>query len=329
MKKLIFFVLSILTTSLLAQFNGGTFNNVMNLGDDLVLELVPGTKMSKEDKAADKLVGDLFGSIGLDTKTNENPIITISTFMDKPGQTWIFNKVAESEFVIYNDNYSQVLGIEGNSNKIVPQNYSEGNAGQVFIIKRDTTKYRFGFYLISKQSGLALQVDKEKKEVYQTKLDEGNAYQVWVMALRKTFFNSASNKFMSPDKSTMLFPGGLIKATADEKSIYNNWDFINHPTGSGIFYIRNTFSKKFVNVSKNEAGNLLLGEVVKQTSYDRDGQLLYHFDKIEGTSDYIMYCYPGKNVGFTVDGNSLKTVNADATQNTQYWRFAKANFSLF
>jgi len=333
MKKFVFFILFVVTTTLFAQFNGGTFNNVMNLGDDLALEIIPGTKMSKEEKMADDLVGDLFGKVGMDTKTNENLIIKVSTFMDKPGQTWYIKKVADGEFVIYNEAYKMVLGVESGSNKdkakIVPQGYSEGNASQIFIIQRDTVKYRFGFYLISKHSGLAIQVDKEKKEIYQTKIEEGNAYQVWAMALRKTFVNTASGKYMSPDKTTMLFPGGLIKATSNRKSIYNNWDFIVHPTGSGIFYVRNTFSKKFMNVSKNKEGNLLLGEIVKQTTYDRNGQLLFHFENIEETSDYMFYCYPGKNVAFTVEGNSLKTVQADSTQETQFWRLGKANFSLF
>ncbi|MDZ7765210.1 MAG: RICIN domain-containing protein [Melioribacteraceae bacterium] len=333
MKKLIVSILLLLSTNTFAQFTGGTVNNLMNLGDEQSLELIPGTKMSKEEKLADDLVGDLFGQAGLDTKTNENPIITVSNFMDRPGQTWYLSKVNDGEFVIYNEAHKMVLGIDGASNKdkakIVPQSYVEGNPSQIFAIQRDTVKYRYGFYLISKQSKLALQVDKEKKEIYQTKFDEGNAYQVWVMALRKTFVNSASGKYMTPDKSTIFFPGGLITATANRKSIYNNWDFIVHPTGSGIFYVRNTFSKKFLSVAKNDAGSLLLGEAVKQMSYNRNAQLLFEFDTVEGSDDYIFYCYPGKQAAFTVDGDALKTVRADTTQQAQYWRLEKANFSLF
>lgn len=333
MKKFILSAIILLSTNLFAEFTGGTVNNFMNLGVDLSVELIPGTKMSKEEKLADDLVGDLFGKAGIDTKTNENPIVKTSAFMDRPGQTWYFKKVGYGEFVIYNDAYKMVLGIEGGSTnekvKVVPQSYVEGNASQIFSIQRDTINYRYGFYLISKQSGLALQVDKDNKEIYQTKKQEGNTYQVWIMALRKTLVNTTSGKYMSPDKSTMLFPGGLIKANADKKSIYNNWDFILHPTASGIYYVRNTFSKKFLNVSKNEEGYLLLGEVVKQTSYNRTGQLLFHFRSVEGTDDYMFYCYPGKNVAFTVDGNSFKTVNADSTQQSQYWKLNKANFSLF
>ena len=333
MKKYMFFILIFISTTVHAQFQGATFNNVMNLGEYETLEFVPGTNMSKEEKAADDLVGNLFGKVGLNTKTNEHSLITLSVFMDKPGQVWKFSKVGEGEFVISNENYEQVLAIEGASKnekaKIVPEEYKQGAAHQIFIIRRDTVDYRYGFYLVSKHSGLALQVDKEKKEIYQAKLNEGNAFQVWVMALRKTFVNSGSGKFITPDKSTIFFSGGSVKPTTDGKSVYNNWDFINHPTASFIFYVMNSFSRKFLSVPKDENNNLVLGEGIQQISYYKTGQLLFHFRTLKGTNDYMFYCYPGTETSFTVDGDVFKTVPSDTTQQLQHWKLGKANFSIF
>ncbi|MCF8241087.1 MAG: RICIN domain-containing protein [Melioribacteraceae bacterium] len=327
-------VLMLVSTSLFAQFQGGTFNNILNLGDHETLELVPGKKMSKEEKAADNLVGDLFGKVGLDTKTNENPLLRLTSFNSTPGQLWKITMVTEGEFVIFNDQYKQALTVEGGSKevnaKVIPENYQKDAQHQIFYVQRDTVKYRYGCYLISKHSGLVLEYNKESKELFQNKMSEGNSYQVWALSLRKKMRNAATGQVIMPEKKNIFFPGAIIGTTSDVKSMYANWNFINHPTASGIYYVMNSFSKQFLTVPKNEEGNVLTGGGIKQMPYNPNGQLLFHFKSVEGSPNtFIFYIYPGEAGALISEENMLKTVPADPTQKNQHWIMEEGTFSLF
>lgn len=313
-----------------AQFNGGTFNNIMNLGDYVSLELVPGTKMSKEDKAVDNLFGKLLGT----EKKNENPIITMNPFMPGNGQTWKIVKVNENEYTIFNAAYELGLGIENSSKnedaKALPVAYNENAADQLFHIVRDTVNFRYGFYFVSKNSGLVLEYDKANKQIIQKKLDYGNANQIWVMSLRKKIRNVQNGNYIVPEKRNAFFPGAALQLTSNSKESHSNWDLINHPTVSGLYYIMNSISKQFLTVPKNSNSEIQVGVQANQNRYNKDGQILYQMrfpDK--NSAAFIIMLYPEKKYSLINSDNNLKIDVIDETNTNQHWIIEEGSFTLF
>ncbi len=320
----------LLTSNLFSQFNGGKFNNVLNLGEYKTLELIPGQKVSDESKKVD----DIFGSILGTPKTNENPIITVGLFMKNAGQLWNVTKVSDNEYVIFNDSYKMALSIEGSSKeenaKVIPEQYIKDAPQQVFHMIRDSVNFRYGFYLKSKHSGLTLQVDKSSKQITQTKMDYGNPFQVWAFSLRKKIRNSSSNQYIAPEKNKAILAGVKLQMTKDEKSTFNNWEFINHPTASGIYYIMNSVSKFFITVPKNSQGEIETGIGIKQLNYDKNGQLLFQFKTVsEGSNRYLISVYPDGNYSFIDMGNSLEIIQTENSKIEQQWLIEDGSFSLF
>lgn len=330
MYRHLFLAALFLTASLAAQFNGGTYNNFFNLGDYESLDLVPGKKMDAESKA----VEDLFEKVLGTQKTNEETIVSVSSYAGKNGQVWKITKVAEGEYVLFNDTYKLAIGIEGSSKnenaKAVPEAYQKDLNSQIFFIERDTINYRFGFYLISKNSGLVLEVDKNSKEIKQKKMTYGNPYQVWAMGLRKKIKNVSTGEYIVPDLSKAILPGAEIHLTKDSKSIYTNWEFINHPAVSGIYFMMNSISKKFLTVQKNETGGAAVDQEIIQWNYDRNGLIIFQFGTVENSSNnYNVFIYPEKNNSFTIDKNKLLIAPLNASDEKQQWQLENGSFTLF
>lgn len=334
MKQFTFVLILIMSVSLFAQFNGGTFNNVMNIGDKSTLELVPGTKMSKEDKMADDLVGNLFGSMGMDTKTNENPIIQLTSFNPDDKQVWKFHKVADNEFVIYNDNAKLALGIENSSKdagaKVVPMPYNENDPNQIFILDRDTLTYRYGSFWINKNSGLAVEYIKDKKEFVQNNRTEGNAYQVWVLSLRRRFQNKSTERVLAIDKKSWLIPGAEIIETGDAKTTVAQWNMISLPGSTGWYYIQNVMSSQFILIDKNEDGSVPVGAKVYQGKYNRDKLMLFGlFGSDDETYQYRLKVNGNPAVYLSVENGKVTTSADDKTSAAQMFKLANGVFSLF
>lgn len=333
MKNLLLIML-ITAITVSAQFNGGVYNNFMNVGDMSTLELIPGTKMSKEDKMADDLVGNLFGSMGVNTKTNENPIFTMTSYKNSAGQLWEVVKEAENEFVIYNRKHELAMGIEGASKaadaKVIPTAYKKGDPNTVFILERDTVDYRYGSYLVNKNSGKVVEVNPKTKELFQADKKEGNKYQIWALALRKKLVNVAYNAYLSLEKTNSMFNGAPVILTNDAKSITANWDLINLPTTTGWYYIMNSFSKKFISIKKSPENIIADDAQLFQNGYNKENVLVYSFDAVEG-KEGIYYFEPNFGKGKVVEGGaeSIKVVLPDSTSNKSLWKLTDGSFSLF
>ncbi|GJQ61742.1 MAG: hypothetical protein SCALA702_07950 [Melioribacteraceae bacterium] len=334
MKRFTFVLILIMSVSLFAQFNGGTFNNVMNIGDRSTLELVPGTKMSKEDKMADDVVGDLFGSFGMNTKTNENPIIQMTSFSPNDKQVWKFHKVADNEFVIFNDNAKLALGIENASKdagaKVIPMPYKENDQNQIFILDRDTLTHRYGSYWINKNSGLAVEYIKDKKEFVQNKRTEGNAYQVWQLTLRRRFQNKANERVLAIDKKSWVMPGAEIIHSSNAKATVAQWNMISLPGATGWYYIQNAMSGQFMQMKKNEDGTVPVGATIFQGKYNRDNIMVFG---LHGSTDdnfgYRFKVNGNPSVYISVENNKVTTAANDTTSTGQMFKLANGVFSLF
>ncbi len=330
MKKFLLIILFTFTSAVSAQFNGGTFNNLMNVGDYSTLELIPGTKMSSEEKKADDLIGDLFGKVGLDTKTNENPIVKVSSFSGKPGQTWKIVRVKDNDFVIFSETYKLALTTDAASQKVFPAPYVKDSDNQIFYIQRDTLKCRYGFYLISKQNGFAVEVDKKSKELLLASKVESNDMQIWIMSLRKKLANKAVEKYLTPDKKNILFGKADILLTDKKNGVYTNWDIINHPTANNIYYIMNSFSKKFLAYLFDENGKVVSGSKLYQASYNKNSGLLFHFkNSPDSNFNYLLLPYPGEDFSVSVEGISPQISLPDSMKASQQWKLEEGTFSLF
>jgi len=334
MKQLTTVLFLILSVSLLGQFNGGTYNNILNLGDMSSLEVVPGTKMDKAEKMADDLVGNLFGSMGVNTKTNENPIVKISAWMPNDGHVWRFYKVNDGEYVIFNDTYKLALGVEGakkdDKAKIIPMAYKENDPNQIFVLERDTLTYRYGSFWKNKNSGLVVEIDPKSKELFQTQKVEGNKNQVWAICYRRKLMNKETGGFLAPQRSTALFAGAPIEFTPDAKSIYTNWDMVSLPGSTGWYYMMNVMSKKFMVMEKDENGRAKVGSPIVQGPYNRDKVMLFG---LNSTNDeeypYFLLPNPSENTFMTGSGNNFTGAPVDSTNAGQHWKLVNGTFSLF
>lgn len=323
----------IFTVSLNAQFNGGSFNNIVNLGLESSLELLPGNKMSDEDKKVDDLFGKVFGSMGVDAKSNENPLIHLANYKGKELQTWKITLIAENEFVVFNEHLKLALTLENDGKaekaKIIPMPYKEGSANQVFNIVRDENTARYGFSFISKISGMAITADEKSKELYQMPKVDGNKFQIWYMSNRNTFRNISESRYLSLNTNEALFSKAQVVLTPKKNIMTSNWDFIAHPTSTGVYYIMNSFSKKFISLPKNQEGEIIEGAKIVQTNYDVSFNLLFHFILTQDKKAYLIYAYPGNEILVSdVDGTFL-TAKPDPEKTNQGWILLQSSASLF
>ncbi|MDA3859923.1 MAG: RICIN domain-containing protein [Melioribacteraceae bacterium] len=189
-------------------------------------------------------VDDLFDQAGL-TSANSRAADVYTGFgfaEGSPMQTFYIKHQEDGYYSIYNKYTKTVLTVENRSMEananVIPQEWA-GKANQLFMIIRDTEKYRYGAFIVSRHSGMALTIGKHGS-VVQKVLNADDKSQVWAFSNRKVWNNSAG--FLGVKKLTLAKEYAAV--TDDSKTA--KWNYIVHPSYKNAYYIMNANSTLFL-----------------------------------------------------------------------------------
>lgn len=257
------------------------------------------TYSTMEAKAAQKgdEVDALFDKAGLTSAdARKGDIFAGFAFMNNSAQTFTVKKVAEGYFSITNQMTGLALTVENNSKaedaNVIPGKY-EGKDNQIFAIVRDTTKYRFGAFIIAKHSGMALQFN-DKGSVVQKKLDPQNRAQVWAFSQRYMWKNEEG--YLGLKKLTII----PEEASLSKNSKTASWCYIALPTSPNLYYMMNANTKLFLMTNEPvDNTNLLPQYHFRQGPYTKgvtNSMLFYMAYSDDSKTTLNLISYPTKYI---------------------------------
>ena len=218
------------------NFTEGNYNNIFNISSQLPLEV----RTAKVGDAVD----DLFDQTGL-TSANSRKADVYTGFgfvSGSPMQRFHIKHQGKGYYSIYNERTKTALTVVGSSKEeganVVPQKWT-GKDNQLFLIIRDTEKYRYAAFIIAKHSGMALGIGKHGS-VVQQKLNTNDKAQIWAFSNRMVWQNSAG--LLGVNKLSLA----TENATISDNGKTASWNYIAHPSYKNAYYIMNVNSTRFL-----------------------------------------------------------------------------------
>ncbi len=218
------------------KFTEGNYNNIINLSTHIPMEV----RTAKVGDAVD----DLFDQAGLSSANSRAAdVYTGFGFVNaSPLQTFYVKHQGDGYYSIYNSHTKMALTVENSSKEdganVIPQPW-KGKDNQLFLIIRDSEKYRYGAFIIAKHSGMALTVGAHGSVIQQV-LAPNEKSQVWAFSNRMVWQNSAG---LLGVKSLTL---AKEYASISDDSKTASWNYIIHPSYKNAYYIMNANSTLFL-----------------------------------------------------------------------------------
>ncbi len=290
------------------NFTDGNYNNIFNLSALSPLEV-------RTAKVGDE-VDALFDQMGLTSaNARATDVYTGLAFMNSPMQKFYVKHQGNGYYSIYNEYTKTALTVSSNGN-VVPETYS-GKDNQLFLIIRDIGKYRYGAFIISKQSGKALTV-ATNGSVIQKDINPTDKSQVWAFSNRKVWKNEAG--FVGVKKLTIAKEFAV--ATNDSRTA--KWNYIVHPAYKNAYYIMNANTTLFLAANDDfDKDNLQSSYELIQTPYVKGikASMLFYLNYYDDSKTKVKIIDVNSRyvVDVNSDSNNLELVKPDVASSLAAW----------